>query len=94
VITLPVAHGEGCYYVDADTLKALEDHDQVVVRYCDAAGEVTEVSNPNGSLQNIAGICNRQGNVLGMMPHPERAADPALGHTDGIRLFQGLLERM
>jgi phosphoribosylformylglycinamidine synthase I len=89
VITLPIAHGEGCYYADADTLKSLEDHQQVLFRYCTPTGDAT--ANPNGSLHNIAGICNRQGNVLGMMPHPERAADPLLGHTDGMPLFQGLL---
>ncbi len=86
VIELPIAHGEGCYYADADTLASLEDHQQVVFRYS------TE-SNPNGSLNYIAGICNRQGNILGMMPHPERAADPVLGNTDGLRLFKGLLDR-
>ncbi len=85
-ITLPIAHGEGRFYADPATLSAIEDHGQVVFRY---AGE-----NPNGSLNNIAGICNRQGNVLGMMPHPERASDAALGCSDGLRLFQGLLEKI
>ncbi|MEA5583449.1 phosphoribosylformylglycinamidine synthase subunit PurQ [Nodularia harveyana UHCC-0300] len=85
-ITLPIAHGEGRFYADSATLSAIEDHGQVVFRY---AGE-----NPNGSLNNIAGICNRQGNVLGMMPHPERASDASLGCTDGLRLFQGLLEKI
>lgn len=94
VITLPIAHGEGCYYVDADTLKSLEDNDQILFRYCTADGSVDEASNPNGSLNNIAGICNRQGNVLGMMPHPERAADELLGNTDGLQLFQGLLQQL
>jgi phosphoribosylformylglycinamidine synthase I len=83
VITLPIAHGEGQYYADADTLAALEDNNQVLFRY---QGE-----NPNGSLNNIAGICNIKGNVLGMMPHPERASDSMLGGTDGIKLFEGLL---
>jgi len=91
VITLPIAHGEGSYYADADTLKALEDNRQVLFRYCSADGTSDSANNPNGSLENIAGICNLQGNVLGMMPHPERAADPALGATDGIRLFHGML---
>ena len=86
VITLPIAHGEGQFYADAEILQQLEDNDQVVFRY--------EGNNPNGSVNNIAGICNRQGNVLGMMPHPERASDPMLGGTDGIKLFQGLLERV
>lgn len=93
VITLPIAHGEGSYYADPDTLAELEANNQVLFRYCDADGEIAPASNPNGSLHNIAGICNRQGNILGMMPHPERAADPMLGNTDGIRLFQGLLKQ-
>lgn len=92
VITLPIAHGEGCYYAEPDTLKALEDNQQILFRYCDASGTPSEAANPNGSLHNIAGICNRAGNVLGMMPHPERAADPALGSTDGLILFEGLLQ--
>jgi phosphoribosylformylglycinamidine synthase subunit PurQ / glutaminase len=91
VITLPIAHGEGSYYADADTLKALEDNQQVLFRYCNSVGESDLASNPNGSLNNIAGICNRSGNVLGMMPHPERSADPALGGVDGMPLFKGLL---
>lgn len=92
IITLPIAHGEGCYYADADTLKALEDNQQVVFRYCTPEGELTDAANPNGSLNNIAGICNRRGNVLGMMPHPERASDGMLGCTDGLALFEGLLK--
>ncbi|MEX0271730.1 phosphoribosylformylglycinamidine synthase subunit PurQ [Leptolyngbyaceae cyanobacterium UHCC 1019] len=91
VITLPIAHGEGSYYADADTLKSLTENQQILFRYCSADGITDAANNPNGSVQNIAGICNLQGNVLGMMPHPERAADPVLGSTDGIQLFQGLL---
>ena len=91
VITLPIAHGEGSYYADADTLKSLEDNHQVLFRYCSAEGKSDQSSNPNGSLNQIAGICNRQGNVLGMMPHPERASDSSLGGTDGLRLFEGML---
>ena len=86
IITLPIAHGEGQYFLDAETLEELENNNQVLFRY---AGE-----NPNGSVNNIAGICNIQGNVLGMMPHPERAADSILGGTDGLKLFQGLLEKV
>ncbi|BAT54465.1 Phosphoribosylformylglycinamidine synthase I [Nostoc sp. NIES-3756] len=86
VITLPIAHGEGRFYADEATLSQIEDNGQVVFRY---AGE-----NPNGSLNNIAGICDRKGNVLGMMPHPERASDPVLGSNDGLKLFQGLLEKV
>jgi phosphoribosylformylglycinamidine synthase len=92
VITVPIAHGEGSYYADADTLKELEDNGQVLFRYCDDAGRITPESNPNGSFNNIAGICNRQGNVLGMMPHPERASDSALGYVDGFALFESLLK--
>lgn len=94
VITLPIAHGEGCYYADAQTLAELEEQGQILFRYCAADGTVNPASNPNGSLNNIAGICNRQGNVLGMMPHPERASDPVLGNTDGLKLFTGLLKQM
>jgi phosphoribosylformylglycinamidine synthase subunit PurQ / glutaminase len=82
-IQLPIAHGEGCYHADADTIEQLEANGQVLFRY---AGE-----NPNGSLNNIAGICNKNKNVLGMMPHPERAADPLLGNSDGLHLFKSLL---
>ncbi len=91
IITLPIAHGEGCYYADADTLKQIEDNQQVLFRYCTANGEINAAGNPNGSLNNIAGICNQKGNVVGMMPHPERAADEAIGGTDGLKLFQGIL---
>ncbi|MGK7919061.1 MAG: phosphoribosylformylglycinamidine synthase subunit PurQ [Trichodesmium sp.] len=91
VIRLPIAHGEGHYYADADTLAELENNGQILFRYCQENGEINQTANPNGSLKNIAGICNRQGNVLGMMPHPERASDPILGNTDGIKLFKGLL---
>ena len=94
IITLPVAHGEGRYYGSEDTLKALADNQQVLFRYCSATGEVNPDSNPNGSLNNIAGIVNHQGNVLGMMPHPERAADSMLGATDGKILFEGLLQEL
>jgi phosphoribosylformylglycinamidine synthase len=92
IITLPIAHGEGCYFADADILKELEDNNQVVFRYCDVIGNITNDANPNGSLDNIAGICNKQGNVLGMMPHPERSAEGILGGTDGKALFEGLVE--
>jgi phosphoribosylformylglycinamidine synthase subunit PurQ / glutaminase len=92
VLTLPIAHGEGRYYADADTLKLLEDSDRVLFRYCTEAGEVNDSSNPNGSLNNIAGITNERGNVLGMMPHPERASDALLGATDGLNLLAGLLK--
>ena len=86
IITLPIAHGEGQFYADEKTLSEIEDNGQVVFRY---VGE-----NPNGSINNIAGISNRQGNVLGMMPHPERASDPMVGGCDGLKLFQGLLDQL
>lgn len=93
VVTFPIAHGEGRYYADTDTLTALEDNNQVLFRYCTPTGEVNDISNPNGSLNNIAGIINEQGNVLGMMPHPERASDFALGATDGKAMFAGILNK-
>lgn len=91
VITMPIAHGEGSYYADPETLADLEANQQVLFRYCAADGSLSAESNPNGSLNHIAGICNRQGNVLGMMPHPERASDAVLGETDGLSLFQSVL---
>ena len=91
VVTFPIAHGEGRYYAEPDTLKALEDKHQVLFRYCSSTGNINDSSNPNGSLNNIAGIINEQGNVLGMMPHPERASDFALGATDGKAMFAGIL---
>jgi phosphoribosylformylglycinamidine synthase len=91
VLTLPIAHGEGRYYADTDTLTALEDNGQVLFRYCTDTGETSDTGNPNGSVNNIAGICDRTGKILGMMPHPERASDPLLGSTDGMKLFQGVL---
>lgn len=91
VITLPIAHGEGRYYANAETLAELEANRQVIFRYGRENGTNIARENPNGSLNHIAGVCNRQGNVLGMMPHPERAADPALGGTDGMQLFQSIL---
>lgn len=91
VITLPIAHGEGRYYANADILKNLKDKDQILFRYCTSDGQINESSNPNGSVENIAGIVNSQGNVLGMMPHPERAVDTLLKATDGQYLFKGLL---
>lgn len=94
VITLPIAHGEGCYYADPDTLKQLQANQQILFRYCTLRGEVNADANPNGSVENIAGICNQPGNVVGMMPHPERASDSTLGYTDGLQMFQGLLNSL
>jgi len=89
---IPMAHGEGRYFADADTLRAINDNGQVLFRYCDEAGNVTDAANPNGSLENIAGVCNAQKNVFGMMPHPERAADPILGNTDGRIILEQMLK--
>lgn len=91
VLQIPIAHGEGNFYADADTIKRIEDEDRVLFRYCDATGNVTDEANPNGSLNNIAGITNKNRNVFGMMPHPERAADQVLGNIDGLRLFESIL---
>lgn len=90
-LTIPIAHGEGRYYADADTLSQMNANGQVIFRYCDADGKETAAANPNGSLENIAGVCNATQNVFGMMPHPERAADAILGNTDGISLFESIL---
>ena len=94
VITLPIAHGEGCYYAEEDTLKAIEDNDRVLFRYSSASGEINADNNRNGSMNSIAGIVNQKGNVLGLMPHPERAADKNIGGTDGLPMFQGLLNAL
>jgi phosphoribosylformylglycinamidine synthase len=91
VIKVPVAHGEGNYFADEDTLDRLEDEDRIVFRYSDAAGKITPDASPNGSQRNIAGIVNETGRVLGMMPHPERLYESALGGTDGRRVFESIL---
>ena len=82
---------EGNYFCDADTLAQLKGEDRIVFRYADSSGEITDESNPNGSIENIAGICNAGRNVLGMMPHPERSAEPELGGTDGFKVFQSMV---
>ena len=89
-IRLPISHGEGRYVADAETLDGLEAGGRVVLRYADAGGAVSDEANPNGSERGIAGIVNAAGNVLGLMPHPERAAEPEVGGTDGLRLFRSL----
>jgi len=91
VLTMPISHGEGKYYADPETLARLKQQNLVVFRYAAADGSVTKASNPNGSLDNIAGIVNPEGTVLGMMPHPERASETAIGGTDGLLMFQSLL---
>lgn len=90
VYKIPVAHGEGRYFADEKTLDALENNGQVLFRYCDKDGTSTEEANLNGSVRNIAGICNEERNVIGMMPHPERACSTALGNTDGRKIFEQL----
>ena len=90
-ILIPIAHGEGRYHADVETLKMLNDNDQVLFRYCDKNGNITDEANPNGSIENIAGVCNAGRNVFGMMPHPERAADEELSNTDGRALFESIL---
>lgn len=90
-LKIPVAHGEGNYFADAELLQSLKDNDQILFRYCDESGNVTPDANPNGSLENIAGITNKNRNVFGFMPHPERAADPILGNEDGLAIFESIL---
>ncbi len=90
-LNIPIAHGEGRYFAYEDTLKKLNDNQQILFRYCDQNGEITTESNPNGSVENIAGITNHTKNVFGMMPHPERCADRELGNTDGKILFDSLI---
>lgn len=92
-LKIPIAHGEGRYYCDAKTLKELQKNNQVIFRYCDEHGQITEQANPNGALDNIAGICNAGRNVFGMMPHPERASEEMLGNTDGRLIFASLLAK-
>lgn len=94
VLDIPVSHGEGNYFIDNDGLKGLQDKDQIVFRYCNSKGEITRESNYNGSVDSIAGICNNGGNVLGMMPHPERAVEEILGSTDGLKLFKAVFDQL
>lgn len=90
VLRVPIAHGEGNYYADETTLDTLERNHQVVFRYCDAEGRITNEGNPNGSARSIAGICNAGRNVVGMMPHPERCSESLLGNADGLGIFQSI----
>jgi phosphoribosylformylglycinamidine synthase subunit PurQ / glutaminase len=91
VLRVPIAHGEGNYVADPEVIAALEDNRQVVLRYATAAGEVTDDANPNGSVNNIAGICSPGRNIVGLMPHPERACEPALGSRDGLVMFESVV---
>ncbi len=90
VLDIPIAHKEGNYFIDADGLKRLQDNSQIIFRYCDAEGNITPEANPNGSLYNIAGISNEKGNILGMMPHPERAAEDVVTSHDGTGIFDSI----
>jgi phosphoribosylformylglycinamidine synthase len=92
VLQIPIGHMEGNYFCDDSTLAQLQREDRVVFRYSDAKGEVTPTANPNGSLDNIAGICNEGRNVVGMMPHPERSSESAMGATDGYKIFESVLK--
>ncbi len=94
LLRVPIAHGEGCYFADDITLAKLQANDQILWHYVNAAGEATEASNPNGSLLNIAGICNERRNVAGLMPHPERASESILGCADGLLIFQSLIQAL
>jgi phosphoribosylformylglycinamidine synthase subunit PurQ / glutaminase len=94
LLRLPIAHGEGCYFADAETLARLKANNQVLWRYVNAQGEATETSNPNGSLDNIAGICSEARNVAGLMPHPERASEPILRCVDGRLILEGMIHAL
>jgi phosphoribosylformylglycinamidine synthase len=93
-LRVPIAHGEGCYFADEETLAKLKASNRILWRYVNAQGETTEASNPNGSLDNIAGICNESRNVVGLMPHPERASEAILGCADGRLIFESLVQAL
>jgi phosphoribosylformylglycinamidine synthase I len=92
VLRIPIAHGDGNYFATPELLRELNDNGQIVFRYCTQDGQITDSANPNGSLENIAGIINKEGNILGMMPHPERASEEILGNTDGLYIFKSMLK--
>ncbi len=94
LLRIPIAHGEGCYFADEETLALMKVGNQILWRYADAKGELTDAANPNGSLQNIAGVCNVRRNVAGLMPHPERASEPLLGSDDGRLIFESLIHTL
>jgi phosphoribosylformylglycinamidine synthase len=91
VLKMPVAHGDGNYYVDAETLQQLQAQNRVLFRYCSSTGEIAPAANPNGALDNIAGIMNEAGNVMGLMPHPERACESALASSSGLQIFKSIV---
>jgi phosphoribosylformylglycinamidine synthase len=90
LLRIPIAHGEGCFFADEETLAKLKANNQILWQYCDASGNLTDTANPNGSLQNIAGVCNERRNVAGLMPHPERASEEILGSADGRLIFESM----
>jgi phosphoribosylformylglycinamidine synthase len=94
ILRIPIAHGEGNYFADDETIKKLNDNNQIIFRYCTPEGEITARANPNGAMQNIAGIINENGNVLGMMPHPERLSDKQLGGDDGLFIFKSIINTL
>jgi phosphoribosylformylglycinamidine synthase len=94
LLHVPIAHGEGCYFADAETLAQMKANRQILWQYCTAQGELTDDANPNGALENIAGICNERRNVAGLMPHPERACEPLLGSADGRFIFEGMVHSL
>jgi phosphoribosylformylglycinamidine synthase subunit PurQ / glutaminase len=94
VLRIPIAHGEGNYFADADVIADLESSRRVIFRYCDSRGQTTDDANPNGSVNSIAGICSQGRNVVGLMPHPERACEPVLGSADGLVLFESVLSQV
>ncbi|MEK6657461.1 MAG: phosphoribosylformylglycinamidine synthase subunit PurQ [Nitrospirota bacterium] len=91
VLRMPIAHAEGSYFADSETLSSLNKNQQIIFRYSDKSGNITDLANPNGSAENIAGICNKEGNILGMMPHPERCAEAILGNEDGMLIFKSII---
>ena len=94
ILRVPIAHGEGCYFADDETLAKLKANQQILWQYCNARGELTDAANPNGSLENIAGVCNERRNVAGLMPHPERASEELLGSADGRVIFESLIHAL
>jgi phosphoribosylformylglycinamidine synthase len=92
VLRIPIKHGEGAYFAAPDVLASLEERGQVLLRYCDAEGRVGVAANPNGSIANVAGVCNERGNVFGLMPHPEHAVEPAIGGEDGLAILGSLAD--
>jgi len=92
LLRMPIAHGEGCFFADEKTLRELNQNRRVIMRYADDRGRIVPEANPNGSIENIAGICNRDGNVFGLMPHPDRASDPRLGSADGAKIFRSMMQ--